>query len=226
MSIHLALSGGLDSTALLAKTMATKEDNIVKTYSFSYGQRHVKELEAAKGIAELYGVEHTVLNLGTLASPSLTGTQEIPHGHYAEPTMRLTVVPGRNLIFASMLVASCAQGDTVLLGVHAGDHAVYGDCRPSFIAPLAEAVLAAYGVELSAPWLYLSKADIVSTGKSFDAPFAMSWSCYEGGEVHCGRCGTCVERAEAFGEAGVADPTHYADPDYWRQAVADFKARS
>lgn len=226
MTIHLALSGGLDSTALLARTLSVEENQTIKTYSFNYGQRHAKELEAAAKIAAFYRVPHSIIDLPSLASPSLTGSVEIPHGHYAEETMRLTVVQGRNLLFASMLISAASEGDQVLLGVHSGDHAIYPDCRPSFIDPLAEAVAAAYSIDLLAPWLYLTKAEIASLGASCGAPFDLSWSCYEGGAIHCGRCGTCVERAEAFSDAGIADPTQYADPNFWRSAVADFNARS
>lgn len=223
MTIFLSLSGGMDSTALLAlaRVQASLDETAVVPVAFNYGQRHVRELESAQAVADFYGLDLVTMQLPTLSSPALTNGGPVPHGHYAADTMVATVVQGRNLLFASTLVSLAAQGDEVWLGVHAGDHAIYPDCRRSFIDPLEEAILAAYGVELVAPFVGMSKADIAAEGTRLGAPFASTWSCYEGGKVHCGRCGTCVERAEAFHVAGVSDPTEYADNEFWREAVEE-----
>jgi 7-cyano-7-deazaguanine synthase len=218
------LSGGLDSTSALALTLAgpdPHEDERVAAISFDYGQRHRRELHAAAGVAGHYGIGHRVVELhGLLHGSALLGEVEVPEGHYAAESMKATVVQGRNLLFASVAIASSTSpGDTLVVGVHAGDHPVYPDCRPDFWHHLAE-LGKAYGVDVVAPFVNLSKAEVVKIGSRLGAPLHLTWSCYQGGERHCGRCGTCVERAEAFQLAGVADPTDYADPAYWKTATA------
>jgi 7-cyano-7-deazaguanine synthase len=141
----------------------------------------------------------------------------VPHGHYAAPNMAITVVPNRNAILLSISygVAVAEGAEVVATGVHAGDHFVYPDCRPEFIKAFDEmqkTAVEGFGdglLRLYAPFVEWSKADIVATGARLDVPYADTWSCYEGGEVHCGECGTCVERREAFQLAGVQDPTIY-----------------
>lgn len=217
MTIFVSFSGGMDSTALLHRAVREHGSGNVHAISFDYGQRHVRELVAAEAVAEALGVERLTLDLrGLLHGSALLGQAEVPHGHYAEDTMAATVVNGRNLLFASALIAQASPGDEVWLGVHAGDHPVYPDCRPEFVESLALAA-GAYSVVVQAPWVNISKDQIIAAEP--DAPYELSWSCYEGGELHCGRCGTCVERAEAFSLAGTADPTQYADSSFWRQAV-------
>lgn len=219
--VWVSLSGGLDSTALLSALMYRRggHEPQVCAISFSYGQRHARELVAAKDIAGYFGVPHQIVYLPTLSSPALTQGQPVPHGHYAEDTMVDTVVQGRNLLMASTAVALAGKGDSVVFAVHSGDHAIYPDCREEFWAPLRAAVRRAYEVDLVTPYIGLSKAEIVAVGIAAEAPFGLSWSCYEGGDVHCGRCGTCVERAEAFHVAGIPDPTVYADTTFWRKAT-------
>lgn len=212
MTAYLSYSGGLDSTTLLALLASTSKD--VVAVSFDYGQRHRKEIEAAAAITEHYGMEHRVVRLPDLSSPALTEGAQVPHGHYAWETMKQTVVQGRNLLFLSTLVGLTKPGDTVALGVHAGDHAVYPDCRPTFVNGMRTVLYDAYEVKLYAPFLDQTKADIAAIAVNLGAPVELTWSCYEGGDLHCGRCGTCVERIEAFLLAGVADPTTYADPDF------------
>lgn len=223
----VSLSGGMDSTALVAHRLQTHD---VLALSFDYGQRHVRELEAAKAVAAYYNIEHHVVDLRSVGA-LLTGsaltdpTVPVPEGHYAEDTMRATVVPNRNAIMANIAigVASARNAEYVTLGVHAGDHAVYPDCRPEFIHELQRLTdVALYGFPsptILAPFVHKTKAEIARLGADLNAPFHLSWSCYNGGEQHCGKCGTCVERAEAFHLAGVEDPTEYADPSFWRQAV-------
>lgn len=221
-------SGGMDSTALLAQYVTRGFDPIVT--SFNYGQRHVRELESAVAIAQHYGLEHLVVDLTDVGShlrgSALTDdTVDVPEGHYTAETMVATIVPNRNAIMANVAVgiAISHQAGIVALGVHSGDHAVYPDCRPEFIDALNVMVRFANAGGLvpvvEAPFVNLTKADIAALGHEYDAPFALSWSCYQGGEIHCGRCGTCVERAEAFHIAGVPDPTTYLDPEFWRSAV-------
>jgi 7-cyano-7-deazaguanine synthase len=220
----VVLSGGLDSTAALALVMAgpdQHEDERVTAVSFDYGQRHRRELHAAAAVAGHYGIKHRVVELhGLLHGSALLGDGEVPEGHYAAESMAATVVQGRNLLFASVAISSSAgPGDTLTFGVHAGDHPVYPDCRPDFWHHLAE-VATAYEVGIRTPFLHQSKAEVVGWGDQLGAPLDLTWSCYQGGARHCGRCGTCVERAEAFHLAGVPDPTTYADAAYWKTATA------
>ena len=218
MTIYASLSGGLDSTTLVG--LLHNPDEPMVGVSFHYGQRHAKELSAAAAVAAHYGIEHRVVELPRLSSPALTDGGPVPHGHYAAETMALTVVQGRNLLFLSTLVGLTEPGDKVAIGVHSGDHAIYADCRPEFITLVRQAVAAAYDVDVLAPFLSKTKDEIAKTGALLGAPFHLSWSCYEGGDIHCGRCGTCVERAEAFHLAHVPDPTAYTDSDYWREVTA------
>jgi len=220
MTHWVVLSGGLDSTCALALVLVGHDKAYVRTVSFNYGQRHRKEVDAAKRVSDHVGVDHEVRYIGgTLHGSALLSDVEVPHGHYAASTMTQTVVQGRNLLFAASAVALTDPGDTIYFGVHAGDHPVYPDCRPDFWHDLGEAVAGAYEVLIETPFITKSKADLLGIGVGVGAPVGLTWSCYEGGEQHCGRCGTCVERAEAFYLAGIPDPTFYDDPDYWRQAV-------
>jgi 7-cyano-7-deazaguanine synthase len=218
MTHHVVLSGGLDSTCALALTIDSNPER-VEAISFDYGQRHVKELERARVIAAHYGIAHTIINLrGVIpfGESALVGQTPVPEGHYAEDSMKATVVPGRNLLFASVAVAHAQPGDSIVFGVHAGDHPIYPDCRPEFWADLADAVERAYIVSIETPFVLMSKADLVARGAYLNAPLAATWSCYQGGEIHCGKCGTCVERAEAFALADIPDPTDYVDAEFWQ----------
>jgi 7-cyano-7-deazaguanine synthase len=194
----------------------------LRLVSFDYGQRHRVELDHAATLAAGLDVPHDVVDLrsvGALLSGSaLTDdTVDVPDGHYADETMRSTVVANRNAIFAMVAtgVAVAEGAHAVGLGIHAGDHFIYPDCRPEFVgaaehlAKVANAGFVAEGFTILAPFVASSKADIVGRGAELGVPFADTWSCYKGGEVHCGTCGTCVERREAFELAGVADPTRY-----------------
>jgi 7-cyano-7-deazaguanine synthase len=214
------LSGGLDSTALVAHMLAAGER--VHALSVHYGQRHVRELEAATAVADYYDIRHDVVDLGgvgaLLAGNALTDDAvDVPDGHYAEDSMRATVVPNRNAIMLSVAVgvASSRGAQKVATAVHAGDHFVYPDCRPEFIRAISFASqlgTATFGdVRVIAPFVTMSKTRIAGHGIALGAPLILSWSCYKGGDVHCGTCGTCGERREAFREAGLVDPTIYAD---------------
>ncbi|MBA4115093.1 MAG: 7-cyano-7-deazaguanine synthase QueC [Rubrobacter sp.] len=189
--------------------------------SVNYGQRHLKELEYAKLCAERLGAEFDLVDVSDigrlLKGSALTDDVAVPHGHYAAPSMATTVVPNRNAIMLSIAygVAVAEEAELVATGVHAGDHFVYPDCRSGFIETfdaMQKKAVEGFGDEslrLHAPFVEWSKADIVATGVRLGVPYVDTWSCYEGGEVHCGECGTCVERREAFQLAGVEDPTVY-----------------
>jgi 7-cyano-7-deazaguanine synthase len=208
--IHVSLSGGLDSSVCAALAVERAGAEGVTAVSFDYGQRHRRELDSARRVAAHLGISHEVVDIaGLLHGSSLLGAAEVPDGHYAEESMRITVVNGRNLLFASVLISRTEPGDEVWLAVHGGDHFIYPDCRPSFVDPLAEAVFAAYEVRIVTPFLVGDKAGIARLSGSYPGLAGLSWSCYKGGEIHCGRCGTCVERREAFLEAGIPDPTAY-----------------
>ena len=232
MKAMIVCSGGLDSVTLAHKVAA--EANLTSLVSFQYGQRHDKELAFAARCAAHFGVPHHIIdirNVGAqLTGSALTDDVEVPDGHYAEDSMKLTIVPNRNAIMLTIAYGmAAAQGaDTVAIAVHGGDHFIYPDCRPEFIeqfAKMQKMALDGYAdIDIYAPFLSGSKADIVTAGAAVNVPFKDTWSCYKGGERHCGRCGTCVERAEAFYEAGVADPTDYEDTDYWRTAVEQHEA--
>jgi 7-cyano-7-deazaguanine synthase len=234
MKAVVLCSGGLDSVTLAHKLAA--EAGIACLVTFDYGQRHRKELEFAGRCAARLGCQHRVIDLaavgGQLTGSALTTGRDVPDGHYAEDSMRLTIVPNRNAILLSIAygVAVAGGADAVAAAFHGGDHFIYPDCRPAFTESLARMQRAALdgvaAIALYTPFLALDKAGIVREGARLAVPFGETWSCYRGEAMHCGRCGTCVERREAFHVAGVADPTAYADPDYWRQAIADFAAKT
>lgn len=223
------VSGGMDSVVLAHHVRAEGHD--LHLLSVDYGQRHRKELAYARACAERLGARHDIVDLssitGLIATSSLTGDREVPDGHYAEETMRATVVPNRNAMMLSVAVAvAISEGaQFVATGTHGGDHFIYPDCRPEFIAAASACALVGnvgFGADFRgviAPFVHLDKAAIARRGDELGVPWAETWSCYKGGEIHCGRCGTCVERREAFHIANVADPTQYADSEYWREKV-------
>ena len=231
MKTIVVCSGGLDSVVLAHKTAA--EEELLALLSFDYGQRHKKELVCAADCAEHLGVPHLLLDISSLgrllSGSALTDQVAVPEGHYAEATMKSTVVPNRNVVMLAMAFAvGAARGaEAIAAAVHGGDHFIYPDCRPEFVEAFQEMEdLALAGVArltLRTPFVHASKADIVTVGARLAVPFEKTWSCYQGGERHCGRCGTCVERLEAFALAEVADPTSYEDNEFWRQAVAAAK---
>lgn len=209
-------SGGLDSTVLLYWLLS--RGHHVRALSVYYGQRHRRELDAAKRVAGMLDVEHVTIDLGSL-QPLMAGSSQtsddvpVPDGHYADASMAQTVVPNRNAILLAVGVAWAisTKSQTVAYGAHGGDHPVYWDCRPAFIdAQHAVYILAEPApVEIQAPFRTYTKAEIVHLGASLGVPFGATWSCYRGEEMHCGRCGTCTERREAFMLAKVPDPTQY-----------------
>jgi 7-cyano-7-deazaguanine synthase len=233
MKTIVICSGGLDSVSL-AHLVADAHE-LTRLVSFDYGQRHRKELDFAALAARRLGVPHDIIDLrgigAALTGSALTDDIDVPDGHYAEETMRITVVPNRNAIMLAVAfgVAAANGDDAVATAVHGGDHFIYPDCRPAFteaFEAMQKAALDGYAdVRLYTPFVRRTKADIVTEGARVGTPFAETWSCYKGGARHCGRCGTCVERREAFHLAGIPDPTAYDDPDYWREAVAGREGR-
>ena len=219
MKTILIHSGGMDSTVLLYHLL--EEGNTVKALSVDYGQRHRRELDYARELTATLGVEHRVADLtsvtGLLAGSSLTSADiDVPEGHYAEDNMKATVVPNRNMILLSLAAgwAISSRFDHVSYAAHAGDHDIYPDCREIFTDALDKAIRLAdwHEVSLHRPFVNRTKADIATLGEKLKVPFEKTWSCYKGGEQHCGLCGTCVERREAFHLAGLDDPTPY-QPD-------------
>jgi 7-cyano-7-deazaguanine synthase len=214
------VSGGLDSTVMAYSLRA--EGYELAAISFDYGQRHRKELQFAEQVSIDLGASWTLIDLhaagltGILPGSALTDEAvAVPDGHYADESMRITVVPNRNAIMLSIACALAVTRDAeaVAFGAHAGDHFIYPDCRPEFVRAFASMVnLAVEGlatIEILTPFLTMTKADIVKMGADLHVPFERTWSCYKGGALHCGTCGTCYERREAFAIAHVVDPTAY-----------------
>ena len=227
MKTLVVCSGGLDSVSLAQKMAA--EQTLIGLVSFNYGQRHSKELTFAAACATRLNVPHHLIDMtdigANLTGSALTDNIAVPDGHYAEETMRITVVPNRNAIMLAIAfgVAVSRGAGAVATAVHGGDHFIYPDCRPGFIdafQAMQNHALEGYAnIKLLAPYVHQPKSFIVTDGAKYHTPFAQTWSCYKGGERHCGRCGTCVERREAFHLAKVNDPTDYADKDFWREAL-------
>ncbi|MFB9952479.1 7-cyano-7-deazaguanine synthase QueC [Rhizobium puerariae] len=232
MKTIVVCSGGLDSVSLAHRIAGEQE--LLGLVSFDYGQRHRKELDFAAACAGRLGVPHQVVDMrtigGELSGSALTDDVDVPDGHYAEETMRITVVPNRNAIMLAVAfgIAAARQAEAIAIAVHGGDHFIYPDCRPGFInafQTMQDHALDGYAsVKLLAPYVNGSKAEIVADGARHGVPFAETWSCYKGGVRHCGRCGTCVERREAFHLAGINDPTDYEDADFWKAATEGFRA--
>lgn len=219
----VGLSGGLDSTVLLAHLLETGND--ITAVSFAYGSRHnEQELKAAAGVVAYYGVRHVQLNIAGAfpfagASSVLMRNggpaDPLPTGHYQEDAMRQTVVPGRNLIFLSVLasVAESVGAGQVALAVHQGDHHIYPDCRPGFVAAAKSAVKEGSDgrVTVLSPFLHWWKDRIVTRGLDLKAPLHLTRTCYSGNFVACGKCGACQERLDAFARNEAADPIEYVD---------------
>jgi len=214
--IVLVLSGGMDSAVLLYHLLDA--GHTLKTLSVNYGQRHVREIESAAALSERVGVEHRIADLRSinplLGSNSLSSAEiEVPEGHYAEESMKQTVVPNRNMIMLSVAVgwALALQFDAVAYGAHSGDHAIYPDCREEFAQALDQAVGLCdwQGMQLMRPFVHLDKGAIAQRGDALGVPFELTWTCYKGGAVHCGKCGACQERREAFAAHRITDPVAF-----------------
>lgn len=210
----IVISGGMDSTTMLYEF----QNEIALAVTFDYGAKHgAKEIPLARMHCERLGIEHIVIGMDFMQrhfrSSLLTGGEDIPEGRYDDENMRSTVVPFRNGI---MLSIACGLAESrglkrLMIANHAGDHAIYPDCRPLFVEAMSRATQeGTYDrIVIDAPYTHLTKAEIAARGKRLGVNYAETWSCYKGGDTHCGCCGTCVERREALAEAGIDDPTTY-----------------
>jgi len=233
MKTLVICSGGLDSVTLAYKIAQDKTRALHSLVSFDYGQRHKKELEYAANTAKTLGTPHHIIDIAHVGSflggSALTDNIDVPDGHYAEETMRITVVPNRNAIMLSIAygIAAAKGADSVATAVHAGDHFIYPDCRPEFVENFAKmqscALEGVADITLYTPYVNATKTDIAKDAGALNIPINDTWSCYKGGDIHCGTCGTCVERIEALHLAGVSDPTTYEDPDFWKETIKNKK---
>lgn len=214
----LIYSGGMDSFTLLHHILASglaRSD--IATLTFNYGQKHVKEVEYAKHVCAELGIEHKVVDISAINSllggSSLTDDIAIPEGHYEADNMKSTVVPNRNMILLSLAIAYAVslEADTVYYGAHSGDHAIYPDCRPEFVQKMDEVSRIAnfQPVAISTPFVDMSKIDILARGMDLGLDYTHTWTCYNGREKACGKCGACVERLEAFSSNQQVDPIPY-----------------
>lgn len=210
----IVVSGGMDSTTMLYEYSA----EIALAITFDYGStQNAREREFAVEQCRRLGIEHLVIPLDFMhryfKSALLQGPEAIPDGHYADDNMKATVVPFRNGI---MLAIACGIAESrglhrVMIANHSGDHTIYPDCRPEFVDAMNAAMNAGTyeGVTVWAPYTGITKADIARRGAALGLDYSLTYSCYKGGEHHCGTCGTCVERREALAQAGIDDPTVY-----------------
>jgi 7-cyano-7-deazaguanine synthase len=213
MKTVLILSGGMDSATLLYDLLAHGDS--VEAIGVNYKQRHGKELAYAADLCNGLDVRFDVLDLSSL-SGFLTGSSQsdpnvpVPFGKYDEPSMKLTVVPNRNMFMlaAAGAVAIARKADRLAYGAHAGDHTIYPDCRPEFVAAMGRAfgLCDWHTLTLHAPYIDMTKGDICKRGVELRVPYEKTWTCYVGGLSPCGKCGSCTERAEAFEFAGIPDP--------------------
>jgi 7-cyano-7-deazaguanine synthase len=232
MYVVAIVSGGLDSVTMLYDLMRQYPVDVV---SFNYGQRHKKELELLGDLTKEEGLDHTIVDIRDwghrIVSSALTDPNvAVPEGHYAAANMDVTVVPGRNLIMLAIAssIAISRDASAVAMAVHTGDHAIYPDCRSNFMQAAELAIR--FGNDKSdfkvlTPYIDISKNDIAVRAVQLGVPIEETWSCYKGGDIHCGRCGTCVERLEALHHAetvctGFEDPTKYEDTEFWKEAIA------
>ncbi|WP_447957824.1 7-cyano-7-deazaguanine synthase QueC [Vreelandella sp. EE7] len=209
-------SGGMDSFTVLHR--ALKEGLKVHALSFDYGQRHRRELDTARQVCEKLGVPHQVVDIraihGLIDNSALTdSSQTMPDADYAEENLQATVVPNRNMILLSLAIAKAVNigAARVDYGAHGGDHVLYPDCRPEFVDAMRHvAAIANFEpIEVNAPYLSVSKAEILREGLAMNLDYRDSWTCYEGRELACGKCGSCRERLAAFEANGVTDPLRY-----------------
>ena len=210
----LVLSGGMDSVTMLHEY----KERIALAVTFDYGSNHnAREIECAAANCRMLDIEHLVIPLKFMGeyfeSSLLSGADAIPEGHYADDNMKSTVVPFRNGI---MLAVACGLAESrklqhVMLANHGGDHTIYPDCRPGFVDAMSRAMQEGTydGVSILAPYTNITKSEIARHGKELGIDYSLTYSCYKGGERHCGKCGTCVERREALADAGIPDPTLY-----------------
>ncbi len=210
----MVLSGGMDSTTMLHEYAG----RIAVAVTFDYGSNHnAREIECARYNCRALGIELVEVKMGFIgrlfSSSLLSGAEAIPEGDYADEEMRSTVGPFRNgIVLAAAAGLAESRGlHKVMMANHAGDHAIYPDCRPGFVEAMSRAISeGTYDhIEIEAPYTHLTKAEIAARGAALGVDYSHTYSCYKGGERHCGRCGTCRERRQAMAEAGLQDPTDY-----------------
>lgn len=210
----IIVSGGMDSITMLYD----KKESIALGISFNYGSNHnAREIPFAELHCKRLGIKHITIDLAFIhqyfKSSLLDGAKAIPEGNYNDENMKSTVVPFRNGIMLSIAagIAETYNLKNVLIANHAGDHTIYPDCRPEFIKSIDNATQAGTfaKVRVLAPYTNITKIDIAKIGKKLGIDYKETWSCYKGGNKHCGKCGTCVERKEALSGAGIDDKTEY-----------------
>ena len=216
--VVVLVSGGMDSVTLLHHM--ARESTVVAGLTFDYGAKHnAREIPYAAFHCRQLGIRHEIASLDFMErlfrSDLLRSGGTVPDGHYTAASMKQTVVPFRNGILLAIAagVAESVDAQAVALAAHTGDHVIYPDCRPDFMKAMGEAIHLGTdaGIELDRPFLSLDKGGIARRAHALGVDLQATWSCYKGGEIHCGRCGTCVERREAFQQAGLRDPTNYLD---------------
>ena len=213
--VVVVYSGGMDSFTLLNRVI--KQGDKPFAISFNYGQRHVKEIDVASQVCKQLGIQHKAVDISTIntliGGSSLTSNIDVPEGHYEEESMKATVVPNRNMILLSLAVgyAVSIESTKVYYGAHSGDHAIYPDCRPVFVEKMNDVcAIANYeSIEIVTPYLKQSKVEILAEGLRMELDYENTWTCYNGREQSCGKCGACQERLEAFERNGVTDPLEY-----------------
>ena len=206
----------MDSTTMLYEN----KERIALAVSFNYGSKHNdKEIAFARQHCQKLGIQHIVIPLDFMLqyfkSSLLIGGEDIPEGNYDDENMKSTVVPFRNGIMLA-IAAGMAESNGlryVMMANHGGDHAIYPDCRPEFVSAMSSAISAGTyeGLQILAPYTNITKTDIAIRGKQLGIDYALTWSCYKGGDKHCGKCGTCTERKEALRDAGITDTTEYEE---------------
>ena len=218
MKVIMALSGGMDSTTVLARLL--DEGNEVLCYGFTYGSKHnFYELAAAQKVADHYNVPFTIIDMGSITkhfkSNLLKSGGDIPEGHYEDESMALTVVPARNIIFLSVMagLAWSNNAERIAIGIHQGDHAIYADCRNEFYKAMDTAIYLGTDcrVEVVAPFVETDKEGILEWGICHDVPYELTRTCYKDQELSCGKCGSCVERLAAFAAMNTNDPIAYQE---------------
>ena len=206
----------MDSTTMLYEY----KERIALAVSFNYGSKHNdKEIAFASQHCQKLSIQHIVIPLDFMLkyfkSSLLIGGEDIPEGNYDDENMKSTVVPFRNGIMLA-IAAGMAESNGlryVMMANHGGDHAIYPDCRPEFVSAMSSAISAGTyeGLQILAPYTNITKTDIAIRGKQLGIDYALTWSCYKGGDKHCGKCGTCTERIEALRDAGITDTTEYEE---------------
>ena len=214
--IIVVYSGGLDSFTLLNEAIRSGKE--VSTLSFNYGQKHSKELNYVEKFCSKEAIDSKIVDVSSIKElfqgSSLTDEVDIPKGHYEDDSMKSTVVPNRNMILIALALgyAVTKEAEEVWFGAHSGDHAIYPDCRPEFVEKMdAVARIANYSpIAVKAPYIAMSKTEILAIGLNMQLDYGLTWTCYEGKELACGICGACHERLESFAANNVIDPIKYS----------------